>query len=115
METAIPGSYQQAIADGWRVVSEKTPFVHGEGLLLLCKDGVPESIEIAYEATATGYEYATPQITTENVAEQAEQTWASHYREFGCAVCETKETPHAGYGLCADCIQHVTEERKAAA
>jgi hypothetical protein len=114
MATNIPANYQQAIADGWRVVHERTPLVHGEGRLLLCKDGVPESIEIGYSPTATGYEYAMPQVTTEEVAEQAEQTWASHYREFGCASCETKETPHAGYGLCRDCIACVSGQREQA-
>jgi hypothetical protein len=108
MQTELPRSYESAIADGWRVVHERTPLVHGEGRLLLCKDGVPESIEIGYRATTSGYEYAGPQVTTEDVAAHAEQTWASHYREFGCAACETTETPHAGYGLCQACIARVS-------
>lgn len=113
--SAIPGSYHQAIADGWRVVYEETPFVHGQGRMVLCKDGVPESIAINYKPTATGYEHSTPQVTNENVAAQAEECWARHYREFGCASCETKAAPHAGYGLCAACIERVTDERKEAA
>lgn len=106
----IPRSYLQALADGWRVVHEETPLVHGAGRLLLCKDGVPESIAISYQPTATGYEYSTPQVTTENVATQAEDCWARHYQEFGCTVCETKDVPHAGYGLCRSCIEHVSSD-----
>ena len=112
MQTALPGSYESALAEGWRVVSERTPHVHGEGRLLLCKDGVPESIAITYQPTRTGYEYSTPQAVTENVAEQAEHTWASHYREFGCLSCETKDAPHAGYGLCRACIEGFSARMK---
>ena len=108
MQTALPGSYESALAEGWRVVSERTPFVHGEGRLLLCKDGVPESIAITYRATATGYRYSVPQAVTEDVAAQAEDSWESHYREFGCSSCQTKDAPHAGYGLCRTCIERVS-------
>jgi hypothetical protein len=108
MKTAIPGSYQQAIADGWRVVHEETPLVYGEGRLLLCRDGVPESIAIGYQPTATGYQYATPQITTEDLAGQAEDCWVRHFAEFGCAACSTTEAPHAGYGLCQTCVKRVS-------
>lgn len=114
MKTAIPESYQQAIADGWRVVHETTPLVHGAGRLLLCKDGVPESIAIGYQPTATGYLYETPQVTTEDVAAQAEDFWATHYREFGCAACESRTEPHAGYGLCRACIARVSAESRQA-
>jgi hypothetical protein len=105
---AIPGSYPEALAEGWRVVDERTPLIHGEGRLLLCKDGVPESIAISYQPTATGYRYSTPQVAAENVATQAEDCWESHYREFGCAACETKDATHAGYGLCRACIERVS-------
>ena len=117
--SAIPGSYLDALANGWRVVSEKTPLVHGEGRLLMCKDGVPESIAITYEPTATGYNYDAPEVTTENVAAQAEDAWAEHYRAFGCMSCSTTEAPHAGYGMCRVCLERVSERlelvKKAAA
>lgn len=106
--SAIPKSYLDALAQGWRIVAERTPLVHGEGRLLLCKDGVPESIAIMYQPTATGYEYSAPQVVTENVAAQAEDTWAQHYAEFGCASCGKTDVPHAGYGLCQACIERVS-------
>lgn len=106
--SAIPKSYLEALAEGWRVVHETTPLVHGEGRLLMCKDGVPESIAITYEPTARGYEYATPEVVTENVAAQADDAWTAHYREFGCMSCSTTEAPHAGHGMCFACLERVS-------
>ena len=117
--SAIPKTYLQALAEGWRVVSERTPLVHGEGRILMCRDGIPESIAISYQPTATGYEYSTPEVTTENVAAQAEDCWAEHFRAFGCMSCSTTAAPHAGYGMCRVCLERVSERlelvRKAAA
>jgi hypothetical protein len=60
--TTLPRSYQQAIADGWIVISDKTPIVHGEGLLTMRKGGLSHILTVAYSTTKTGYKYAAPTI-----------------------------------------------------
>jgi hypothetical protein len=51
-----PFSYAEALSQGWTVLDEKTPLVHGRGVLTMAKEGVSQLVTIGYAPTATGYE-----------------------------------------------------------
>jgi hypothetical protein len=102
-----PYSYAEALSQGWSVIDEKTPFVHGKGVLTMAKEGVSQLVTIGYAPTATGYEYAAPQFATEGTSPDAEDCWAEHFQRFGCASCSRKDVPHAQSGLCASCRDRI--------
>ena len=61
----VPESYQAALSEGWYVTEEKTPWVHGKGLITMRNDLYAQAIRIEYKADSIGYQYGKPEAISE--------------------------------------------------
>lgn len=67
-QSRTPSTYEYALAHGWKVVDDKTPMLHDKqegrkGVVTMKRGGALLAVE--YNATATGYDYAAPQLPGE--------------------------------------------------
>jgi hypothetical protein len=58
----LPSTYDAALKDDWVVVDDRTPLIHGSGVITMKKDGVSFRLTIGYSATGTGYVYTAPKV-----------------------------------------------------
>jgi len=62
---AVPGSFQQALKLGWKIVKEESSMDDGErerrGVILLRRKGFPFQLRVAYTATPRQWTFAEPE------------------------------------------------------